>query len=511
MAQQGTPPFMLELEQVNAPNVPAIHSFAKAQWMDKWVLLTGRIDVFTIVFFPNSAFSLTEANSSVFVIDTNSWQVWSASLLSLPYELYTPLRSTNAQFFQNESELYIIGGFGTDSLIGNKVTFSTLTAIDVDGLIAEIISGGNNLLPFVRQINDSLFKVTGGKIEKLNDWYYLIGGNDFEGLYTKDITTSFTQAYTNSITRFQLNDDGSSLAVDNIFTETDTLNFHRRDLNSAPVIYPDGTEGFAAYGGVFQYDKNLPYQSPIYISATGIDVDEDFEQKMSQYTCPVITSYDSVTQTMYSTFMGGIGLYDYNDTTNMLVEDTLVPFVNDISTLIRYPDGSTEEFIWPLKLPGLYGSNAEFFPNKNLPCYENGVLKLRATSGKQLVGYFYGGITTNQPNQGYSVASNLIFRVFITLQFATGIEGIHERSMLQVFPNPASGETQISFYLEKEAHVILKVNDAFGTEIMNIAGKSFLPGEQQLHLNTRNLAAGVYSLQLIYGDRKYVTPLVVVK
>src|SRR5262249_8689741 len=155
--------------------------------------------------------------------------------------------------FQRGNYLYVIGGFGFDSIAGYRRTYGTLTALDINGLTNEISSGGNNLLPYVRQIKDTIFAVTGGKLEVMHNKCFFVGGQYFDGLYTKEFSNSFTQRYTNAISSFHLNDDGVNLSVSDYSAAIDTLNFHRRDLNAAPLITGDTSQEIGMYGGVFQY------------------------------------------------------------------------------------------------------------------------------------------------------------------------------------------------------------------------------------------------------------------
>ena len=127
-----------------------------------------------------------------------------------------------------------------------------------------------------------------------------------------------------------MSDDGTTINLSGFVYQLDTINFHRRDLNIAPIVKPDGSFGIGAYGGVFRKDSNLPFREPIRISAGGTTNVNPYQQTMNHYTCAVMPIYDSATQKMYTTFIGGISLYDFNDTTSIIKRDSLVPFINDI-------------------------------------------------------------------------------------------------------------------------------------------------------------------------------------
>lgn len=93
--------------------------------------------------------------------------------------------------------------------------------------------------------------------EKNNNTFYLVGGNRFDGNYNPMGNATYTQAYTNSIRKFNIFNDGTTLSVTHLPTITDATNLHRRDYNAVPQILPDGTEGITAFSGVFQTTIDL--------------------------------------------------------------------------------------------------------------------------------------------------------------------------------------------------------------------------------------------------------------
>lgn len=503
-------PFSLDLQQIDAPGLPAIHSFAKAQSGDKWLIVAGRVDGMHS-FFPNLAFTPDQANNNIMVIDTSSWSVWQSSLFNVPYEIRQALSATNPEYYQLGNYLYVIGGYGYDSLGDVKKTFSTLTALDVDGLIDEIISGGNNTEQYIRQISDTDFTVTGGRIEKIGSKFFLIGGQNFSGLYTKLDLGLFMQRYTNSISSFDLNDDGVNLSVSNFSANIDTVNFHRRDLNTAPWISSNGEEGFALYGGVFQYDHNTPFQNPVYVTQSDMAIDFSFAQKMSQYQCPVIPIYDSVMNNMYTIFIAGMSLYYFDSATQTLKPDTMVPFIRDISILIHHADGTTEEVILPIQFPELGGANMEFFPNTALPRYDNGVFKLRSLVQSTLLGYVYGGITSNAGNEGTSSASNKVYRLLLQPDFGSGISELTSEKRISLHPNPADDFTQLILKNAAGDLTEVKIVDALNRVLINIQPPGVVSTEQRIRIETRNFPAGIYSVIATTDEQVFSSRLVIVR
>lgn len=404
-------PFQLMLEPVGA-TLPGLHSYAKAQYAHYWLLVGGRVDGLHSM-FPASAFSVEEQNHHFIVVDTTDWSLHWSPLHLLPPPQRFALAATNQQFYQHENKLYVIGGYGYDSLADLKRTFPILSVLQVDALINEIVNGGTNTAAYVRHLSDTFFAVTGGRLEMLDSIFFLIGGQYFAGQYTKLPSELFTQRYTNSVCRFQLDDDGTTITLKNVFCYTDTALLHRRDLNSCGWFTDDGQPALAAYGGVFRYDADLPYRWPVYFTADSLWVDTTVEQQFSQYTCPVICLYDSLSGIRYTVFFAGISLYDYDPLTASAMLDTLVPFIDDLSVLIRYPDGTTQESILPLTLPYRGLANAEFFPFPSVPRYANGVIPYAALTGPTLLGYLYGGINSSAPNFGFTYASPDVWRVWL--------------------------------------------------------------------------------------------------
>ncbi|MEO5673053.1 MAG: T9SS type A sorting domain-containing protein [Chitinophagales bacterium] len=502
-------PFFISLQQADAPGLPYIHSYAKAQSGDKWLIVAGRVDGLHSL-FPNLAFSFTEQNNNIFVIDTSTWDVWQSSLNNVPYEVRRSLSATNTQFRQAGNQLYIIGGYGYDSINELKRTFSTLTALDVDGLIGEITSGGNAISQYVRQVNDTVFAVTGGKLEAVGGKWYIAGGQNFGGLYSKTDQGLFTQRYTNSISSFDLNDDGINLSVSNFSSLTDTVNFHRRDLNSAPWISASGEEGFGVYGGVFQYEHNLPYRNPVYTTMGVSVVDFSMEQKMSQYQCPVMPLFDSVSNDMYTIFIGGISLYFFDSVSQTLLEDTLVPFIRDISSLIHHADGTTDEVLLPIQLPERSAANAEFFASLSLPHFENGVFKLRAFTQPVMLGYIYGGIISTAGNDGSTNASNKVYRVMLYPDFGSGISFAGNEKFL-LYPNPADDVTQLLLNIPVSLIESITVTDAMNHVVKKIDLQRSAEAASRIIIGTTGYVPGIYAIVIKTAASFYSLRLVIVR
>ncbi|CAN5573028.1 hypothetical protein BH10BAC1_BH10BAC1_16300 [soil metagenome] len=511
-AQFGAmPPFTVQIEPVITTPLPAMHSFAFAQSGDKWLIIGGRTNGLHGL-NSSGAFPYEYKNDVVTVIDTTTWAFYTADLNQLPQAIAGPMRSANMEYLQDGNYLYMVGGYGYDSIQSKFSTFPTLTAIHVDNMINAVI----NALPIVstiRQITDTNFTVCGGDLGKIGSNYYLIFGHDFEGTYADPPVPIFTQVYSDRIKRFNLTDDGTTVSVTGFTYQTDTNNFHRRDLNTGPIVKPDGSFAIGAYGGVFRKDSNLPFREPITISSTATTVNLTYQQVMNQYTCALMPIYDSVTQKMYTTFFGGISLYDFNDTTSIIKRDSLVPFINDITTMTVNSSGMVEETILPIKLPGLLGSNAKFISTQNISSYSNEVIRIRdLPNTKILAGYIYGGIRAVKNNFGISTANDTIYRVFITPNNSNvGIEELSVIQNTQLFPNPANNSSTLLFTLKTSEQITISLFDVAGKKVLDIANEEMSKGNQKIVINISKLNAGIYICKIQSNDSEKLMKLVVGK
>lgn len=276
-------------------------------------------------------------------------------------------------------------------------------------------------------------KVTGGGLEKVGSVYYLVFGQDFEGLYSV-LEGDYgkwpvTQTYAEQVVALQFKANPLSAAVLNVYQQDPNDNsapYHRRDLNVLPALAPDGTPRIAVHGGVFVPGQDSAYRRPIFIDngANPMNVKiavDKYEQVMSQYDCAVLKMFDRSGGTagrMINVFFGGISLYYMDAKTGKLKIDSGLPFINSVTSLTYNPDGSWSEYIRTAPLDSLMGSEARFVPLSSISMAENGVIKLDAIKGKTQVGYVYGGIVADQPQASdpsakHTKPSNALYEVWL--------------------------------------------------------------------------------------------------
>jgi hypothetical protein len=412
-------PYTLQIQPVAMPSVPGIQSAVYAQWHGLWLVFGGRtnglhgFDPSGLVNFPPEYQS-----PNIYVINPATGQTWSMpwSATGLPASEYTSLSSANQDSYQSGDHLYTAGGYSYDDASGVFTTYDTLTSLSVKGLIDAVVSGGGIARAKIRQIASPRFQVTGGEMDAIGGRTYLVFGQNFEGGYNGN-DADFYQIYTDEVRSFRIVPKGDTLAIAGYRVQRDPVNFRRRDYNLGKIIEPDGKAALMAFGGVFTPAGN-GYRYPILIGPDGrARVDDRYQQYFTQYTAANIPLFDARDRSMYTIFLGGISLYDYDFATGQLTSDPELPFVDDVTTYQLRADGSSQEYMMPSQLPGRYGTEAAFFAAPGLPTYSNGVIKLAKLRGPTTLGYMYGGIystvgdTTDPASQ--TTDSNQVFRVVL--------------------------------------------------------------------------------------------------
>jgi len=540
--QQNAAAFSIEITQVNNATPPYLQSFVTASQNGQWLLIGGRtngLHGFPGTAFDPPSFPAKYQNRYISVYDPVTDSLWIRSVYKdLPLSIADQLSSTNAESFQNGNTLYIVGGYGKDSLLSlsNKdslVTFNKLTAINISKVI-NAVKTNSSIAPFIRQYADSRMEVTGGALKMIGADFYLVGGQLFSGQYITPSTA--IQKYTNQIRKFDIADDGVNLSITNYSASTDTLNLHRRDLNVAPIISSQsGEEGLAVYGGVFKNDVTT-WNNPLYISSKGFSMDSHFEQRFSQYTCPVISLYDSVSNKMSSLLMGGLSLYRFDKTLNKAVIDSCdlgeglvpcIPYITDISVISKFADGSTRDSVLSVTYPGglLIGTNAEIFLDKNLPVYDNGVIKYDNLKTRTFIGYIYGGIESPASNPGdlqTTSASNKIFKIYLTPGNITGVTASKSYlpgkfQLYQNYPNPFNPTTIIQYTIPATTRSggsrisTLKVYDILGREVATLVNEEKSSGTYEVKFDGSKLGSGVYFYRMQAGGFDETKKLILIK
>ncbi len=504
--------YELSLVPVVVTNLPGLHSYAFAQSEGKWLIIGGRKDGLHAR-QPFNSFPEVYNNTDIYVVDVTNNQFWSASVDNLPTSIKEQLQSTNMNFHQDGDSLYLIGGYGFSNSSDDHITYPNLTSVKVSGLIAAI-QNAQPINSFFKQIEDSVFAVTGGHLEKLNDFFYLVGGHRFDGSYNPMGNPTYDQAYTNQIRKFTIDNSGVQLSISNYSAITDPVHLRRRDYNLLPQIFPNGDQGFTISSGVFQINADLPFLYPVDITAIGYEPITSFNQYLSNYHSAVACLYDAKANQMHSLFFGGMSQYHYQNET--LIQDDLVPFVKTISRVTRDANGNLTEYQLPIEMPALKGSSAEFIANLNLSHYSNEVFKLNDfTQNSIMIGHIYGGIlspssnpfTNNQTNT--TLADTTIYEVWLTTNSLSANEfEIDGKNPFEVFlhPNPFESEFSVTFHAPQKTKVNWIIINSLGKIIQNSEPDLFPAGKSTFQVTLdKEQKTELLFLNVIFDDKYYVT------
>lgn len=499
--------FDLAIEEVTLPNAPGLQSYVVGQHNGKWLLLGGRTDGLHQR-QPFASFLAADNNTVAYVVDPANLQVWSNPISNLPTPIYEQVQSTNMEFVQRDTVLYITGGYGYSATAGDHITHPYLTAVNVPSAIQSIING-NGIENSMRYLNDNRVAITGGYMHVLNDVFYSVGGQFFEGRYNPMGPThgpGFTQVYTEAIKKFEIIDDGNTLAITNYTETVDAANLHRRDYNLVPQIFPNGELGFTAFSGVFRPDADLPWHNSVDITETGYTVNNDFDQLLSQYHSSHLPIYDQANNEMHTLFFGGMARY-YYDQSGTLIDDENVPFVKTISLVTRNANGDMTEQNLELQMPAFLGSGAEFVPVESVSYMIGEVLDLNTLTPAEptLVGYIFGGIESTAENIFFvndgtqSSASTRLFEVYITAAASTGISGNQitgeDVFNLQVFPNPADTQATACLMSKYLTSGVIEVFNASGQLVKSIAVERIHNAHQHFDLDLDGVKSGTYHVR----------------
>ncbi len=419
VSAQENAPFRFTLEPVIPGGFNGLQSYAWARSGNNILLVGGRTDGLHRR-QPFAAFAKKYNNTSLIVIDLKEEKVWKKNISLLPASLSEQLQSSNMEFYQDGNQFILVGGYGYSETKKTHITYPSLIRIQVKELINAVIKDGD-IAPFIQQLNDDRMAVTGGRLSKLGNLYYLVGGQRFDGRYNPhgpDHGPGFSQQYTNQVRKFSLTMGTGGAVIENYSAITDSVLLHRRDYNLLPQLDANGREKLTIYSGVFQYGKEVPFTTLVDITENGHAEVTGFNQQFSHYHTATLPAYSQKSKTLYSVFFGGIAQH-YADSAGKVKTDNDIPFVRTISVVER-KGNSVKEYILPDNMPGYFGAAAEFIPADPKLFSGTGILQLDKTGNKNvLAGYIIGGIDSQAPNVFWSNqaepsrASPVIWKVYL--------------------------------------------------------------------------------------------------
>jgi hypothetical protein len=501
----------ITLHALNWPSLPGLQSFTWGQVGDDYLVLGGRLDGLHRR-QPFASFDEAGHHTQIQLLQPSIQNILTINTNDFPEEVQEQMHSTNACFTQHGQYLIIAGGYGYSALLGEHKTFNQLLILDLIQLRDAIINGTNASSSLVAQRIDEQFAVTGGKLMRINETYYLTVGHRFDGKYNPigpDHGPGFTQQYTESIQRFQLD---AQWNVSWLSPWSDSSLLHRRDLNVLPSLSPQGQPECIIYSGVFQQNADIPFLNAVRFDQNGFNEIPNFAQYYNHYHCATISMRDSIENVNTHYFLGGIA--HYYDSTGILVQNNNVPFVRTIAKVVHSGDGTVQEFLLPIQMPGYLGAGSEFLPLDNIPHYENDMIRRNALSGDSvLIGYVYGGISSSAKNIFWtnegdlSSAANLWLAVYYHPNANLAIQNIQSNNglQLQVYPNPFSNDIHVHFTLSQHLSETLHLNwyDEQGHLISSNEYDQLAIGKNEIVIKDKeNWVAGTYILEWTWGDKR---------
>ena len=495
-------------------SAPAIHSGAFTVYNGKWVFIGGRKNGLH-GFLPPFAFPGNGVNNMVWVVDPATNQSWSSAVDSLPVNIKEAVASSNMEFYRTDSILYMVGGYGWKDSLQDFVTFPVLTSVHLPGLIDAVINN-KKIIPFFKSTVDQRLAVCGGHLQKLDSVYYLVFGHRFDGRYDKSSTTGFfVQKYSNEIRKFTITENAGNIQIGNYSSIKDTANFHRRDFNLIPQIYASGVKALTAFSGVFQYTANLPYMTCIDITKSGYTHQSGFNQNLSQYHSAVAALYDTTAKDQHNIFFGGISQYYIDSVSGNTVYDTLVPFVNTVSKVVRSAANTYQEFNMGIRLPGLIGTNAYFLPDPAINLINEEVIILNGLADSTRIGYIIGGIETPDKNIGQTDPSLSFARlqpleVYYFNGSPTHMNGItNDVLSFRAYQKAVGSDIVVEFELPKAMQVKVSAFTVDGKLLKELMDGSKLQGPQRLSFPSASMSPGVYFIGMEAGSNIKFAKLVI--
>ncbi len=279
------------------------------------------------------------------------------------------------------------------------------------------------------------------------------------------------------------------------------------DLSSSTytkLVDFDNTNGANPWGNLMQASNGKLYGMTANGGSNGVGVIFSFDLSTSTYTKLIdfgstnangSNPYNSLIQASDGKLYGMAGvIFSFNPSTSTYTMLKDFPFING-----AYPDG--------------------VIPLGNLMQASNGKLYgMTAKGGNNDAGVVFSfdpsASTYTKLKDFDSALGAIAYRYFIHSAFievtgdVTGVNDItnslHE---INVFPNPASGIANISFFLDRPEKVSVKIFDITGRQVKGLVEKIFPQGENQVQWNTSGIQAGMYFLKIdagVYSNTKKI-------
>jgi len=102
-----------------------------------------------------------------------------------------------------------------------------------------------------------------------------------------------------------------------------------------------------------------------------------------------------------------------------------------------------------------------------------------------------------EANSGYG---NNLYLDNINFNFNTGVSSVIIPVKFDLYPNPVAKNTSVTLQLSNTSDVTLNVVNSFGQIVKTIENKNLTAAEYTFEINTENLSAGIYFINIISGN-----------
>lgn len=508
-------PYTVVLNPVYSSQDIALQSFAYGTWQNRVLLIGGRKDGLHQR-QPFASFDAAGMPSNISILDLNNYSSTPVEFDIIDVALSEQFSSTNIQFYQTDSILWLVGGYGYSNTSQDHITHPMLTAINLKTFF-EAQDNGTYAFESFDYITDDRFAVTGGSLKKLDDVFYLAGGHKFEGRYNPMNGPSFTQTYTEKISRFIPTLTEAGIQVEWLPEFSDPALLHRRDLNVLEGIDVNGQTNFTLFSGVFQQVADLPFTNCVEVYPSGIAEVPEFQHLLNQYHCGHVSLYDTQLQRQHYLFLGGISEYFFES--DLLTQNVDVPFTKNIACVTRNANNQWVEELIPSLMPDFLGSSAEIILNENLSLINGEIIDLNnANNGDEiLLGHLLGGIRSTAQNIFWvnngtqSFPNDTLYEVWLVPN-AVGVSSTYAlpKNVFTIYPNPTSGKFRIEFSCAKNCDVELTAFDSNGKQVAHDRLGNFPSGKHSEENRWRIFEhPGTYVLQLKLGEEIITQKLLV--
>ena len=113
-------------------------------------------------------------------------------------------------------------------------------------------------------------------------------------------------------------------------------------------------------------------------------------------------------------------------------------------------------------------------------------------------------VAVSGPKDAANISGEFVLDNFLLYSgTSTSSASMHHKESFQLeqnYPNPFYGETNISFYLESQQNVKLRVFDVSGKEVGVLVNETLGNGEHNVPFSAENLSGGIYYYQLQAGE-----------